>query len=146
MKRRMKAKQYLARIRLADVCIEQREAQAMELMELVAGMDPGDREAKYRELIRHVNGCISSWKELREDTLRNALGAIGNETAQKIIYLKYAKGLKLREVADLIEYSKNYVCSLHAKAMRELDQMDFIKNAEKMREWRCGSGGADRMK
>ena len=81
-------------------------AEAKRLKKDAAGIEslPGADAARYKEIISVLNDQINKYYDAVR-IMDKALDSIESETSREIVFLHYAKGMTVRNIADSLGYT-----------------------------------------
>ena len=135
---KMTTKQYLDQIRVLDTKINHRIKQAEEIRAkafLISAVDTTkDRVQtspssdaglrfidKYVDKMREIDAMIDSYVDLKNQIITQ-IESLDDERYMRVLYYRYIDYLLFTEIAERMNYSKDYVFRLHRKALREFEK------------------------
>lgn len=133
-----KAKEYLLQVSRAEHRIKRLKEEILTLQELVtstSAISQGERvisstsQDKMAETICKINEKECEWNDLmREFALARAnviinIQKLNNPEYEQILYKRYCQSKKWEEIALEMNYTYQWVCKLHGRALLELDKV-----------------------
>ena len=134
----MTAKQYLCQIRVLDVKINHRIKQAEDLknkafsisaidttkdkLQSSPSADGGLRFIeKYVDMMHEIDSLIDEYVDLKNKII-SQIDNLNNDRYSEILHYRYVDYLLFSEIAEKMNYTKDYVWKLHRKAIKEFEK------------------------
>lgn len=133
----MNVKQYLGQIKRLDDRIYRRVHQVEELRNkaiMISSVDTsrdriqsspsGDNMRyveKYVDMMRGLNELIDNYTHIKNKII-GEIESLNNEKYSEVLYYRYVEYLIFPEIADRMNYSKDYVWKIHRKALKEFER------------------------
>lgn len=133
-----KAKEYLLQVSRAEHRIKRLQEEIQTLQELVtstSAISQGERvisstsHDKMADTICTIEERIEEWNtevrklvEIRAEIM-TTISKLSNEEYREILYKRYCQSKKWEEIALEMNYTYQWVCKLHGRALLELDKV-----------------------
>ena len=137
----MTAKEYLSQLWELDRKIQQRTHQVEELKLLAMGTGSiGDGErvqtstagdqlsasvARYVDLQRDIEQMTYRYVEKKTELVSQSM-EVRDDRYETILFMRYAQGMPLREVADKMGYAYKHVSRLHSQALKQFESICLV--------------------
>ena len=134
----MTAKQYLNQIRVLDFKINARIKQAEEIKAKAFAISAVDttRDAvqtspspdkslrfieRYVDMMREIDSMIDGYVDMK-DMIITEISSLKDERYMRVLHYRYIDYLMFSEIAEKMNYSKDYVFRLHRKALKAFEK------------------------
>lgn len=134
----MKAKEYLKQVELLDVKIRQKQQEYDELKEMALSTGAfdyssekvqtsvsqdlmGNKVGRYVDLEREIKKDIRRYTKLKNEIITQ-IQSIGNTKYMNILYKRYVEYKRLKTIADEMNYTYEYIRSMHGWALEEFSK------------------------
>ena len=129
----MTAKEYLSKVKLNCIKVEQRKKQLKELEDKrfdVQALDPTKERVKHSRKSYNLSDACENLKEnvkkqittylLEKDNIINDIHKIKNEIYVEVLYKYYVEYKSLELIAEELNYNYSYIRRKHREALKEM--------------------------